>query len=154
MNYNEYLLSTEQDTKNLAVKFAKIAKRGDVFALYGTLGMGKSVFSRAFIQELCKAEDVPSPTFTLLQTYETPNFDIYHYDLYRLKHPDEVFELGIEDAFYNAVCLIEWPDKMGGYLPKDIFIIEILSFNNGRKIRVSASSAEKQSRLSLIGDFL
>lgn len=154
MNYNEYLLSTEQDTKNLAVKFAKIAKRGDVFALYGTLGMGKSVFSRAFIQELCKAEDVPSPTFTLLQTYEAPNFDIYHYDLYRLKHPDEVFELGIEDAFYNAVCLIEWPDKMGGYLPKDIFIIEILPFNNGRKIRVSASSAEKQTRLSLIGDFL
>ena len=70
---------SEQDTINLGAKISHIAKRGDVFALYGTLGMGKSVFARAFIQELTKAEEVPSPTFTLVQNYETDNFVINHF---------------------------------------------------------------------------
>ena len=91
----ELYLKTEADTQTIGKTLAKIAQTGDVFALYGTLGMGKSVFARAFVQELCGNQEVPSPTFTLLQTYEAPNFDIYHFDLYRLKSAEEIFEIGM-----------------------------------------------------------
>ena len=146
----EIFCKTEADTISLAEKIAEKAKKGDIFALYGTLGMGKSVFARAFIQKLCGVEDVPSPTFTLLQTYSCQKGDIYHYDLYRLKHPDEVFELGIEDAIYNGISLIEWPEKMGGYLPKDVFKVNIVPYSNGRKIIIQTLSDDKFFRLSSI----
>ena len=92
----------ESQTIELAQKLAKITKIGDVWALNGTLGVGKTVFARAFIQALSNATEVPSPTFTLLQTYATPEFDIYHYDLYRLEKPSDVFELDVEEAFYQV----------------------------------------------------
>ena len=107
----EFFSPDEEATARLAAQIASRAQSGDVFALYGTLGMGKSVFARAFIQALTGAEEVPSPTFTLLQTYDAPEFEIYHYDLYRLKSPEEVFELNIEEAIYGGVCLIEWPEN-------------------------------------------
>lgn len=143
----EFNLPTEQDTIAIGKKLAHLARKGDVFALYGTLGMGKSVLARAFVQELCGNGEVPSPTFTLLQTYEAPDFDIYHFDLYRLKSPDEIFEIGVEDALYSGVSLIEWPDKMSPYLPRDIFKLEIVPQSNGRKLIITINSAEKQSRL-------
>ena len=80
-----FISKSEKDTKKLAETLAQKAKRGDVFALFGTLGMGKSVFARAFIQKLTDAKEVPSPTFTLVQQYEASDFEIYHFDLYRLK---------------------------------------------------------------------
>ena len=108
----------EEDTRKAATKLSSLLKAGDVLALWGDLGVGKSTLARALIQHLCGADtDVPSPTFTLVQTYDAPDFVLWHMDLYRLDAPDDVFELGIEDAFYDAVSLIEWPDKMGGYLP-------------------------------------
>ena len=143
-------LPTEQDTIAIGKKLAHLARKGDVFALYGTLGMGKSVLARAFVQELCGNGEVPSPTFTLLQTYEAPDFDIYHFDLYRLKSPDEIFEIGVEDALYSGVSLIEWPDKMSPYLPRDIFKLEIVPQSNGRKLTITINSAEKQSRLAAL----
>ena len=118
-----FISKYEKDTKKLAEMLAQKAKRGDVFALFGTLGMGKSVFARAFIQKLTDAKEVPSPTFTLVQQYEASDFEIYHFDLYRLKSPDEVFELGFEEAVYEGVCLIEWPEQAGNLLPRDIFKI-------------------------------
>lgn len=145
----EVLCKTEEDTIKLAQDLACKAKSGDVFALYGTLGMGKSVFARAFIQKLCNVDDVPSPTFTLLQTYSGCKGDIYHYDLYRLKHPDEVFELGFEEAVYSGISLIEWPENAGSWLPKDIVKIKIVSHETGRIFSISASSEEKRSRLGL-----
>ncbi len=146
----EFNLPTEQDTIAIGKKLAHLARKGDVFALYGTLGMGKSVLARAFVQELCGNGEVPSPTFTLLQTYEAPDFDIYHFDLYRLKSPDEIFEIGVEDALYSGVSLIEWPDKMSPYLPRDIFKLEIVPQSNGRKLTITINSAEKQSRLAAL----
>lgn len=145
----EIFCKTEEDTKKLAQKLADNAKKGDVFALYGTLGMGKSVFARAFIQKLCCVEDVPSPTFTLLQTYSSSKGEIYHYDLYRLKHPDEVFELGFEDAVYGGITLVEWPENAGGWLPKDIIKINIVSHETGRLFRIDIGSEEKKDRLVL-----
>ncbi len=147
MEKRTIICHSEDETIKLATQLARLAKAGDTFALYGTLGMGKSVFARGFIQSLTKAEEVPSPTFTLVQSYEAPNFEIYHFDLYRLKSPDEIFELGMEEALYEGVCLIEWPEKMGGYLPKNCFSIQISAHPEGRKISITSTSAEKISRL-------
>lgn len=122
----QFISKNEEDTIKIAKEIALTAKEGTVIALYGTLGAGKSVFCRAFIQSLCPfIEDVPSPTFTLLQTYEARSFDIYHFDMYRLKNPEEAFELGIEEAFFAGVCLIEWPEKIAPLLPKKIKKITI-----------------------------
>lgn len=147
MEKRTIICHSEDETIKLATQLARLAKAGDTFALYGTLGMGKSVFARGFIQCLTKAEEVPSPTFTLVQSYEAPNFEIYHFDLYRLKSPDEIFELGMEEALYEGVCLIEWPEKMGGYLPKNCFSIQISAHPEGREISITSTSAEKISRL-------
>ena len=147
-----FIIKTEQQTKDLAKRFAKIAKKGDVFALYGTLGMGKSVFARAFIQFLSDAEEVPSPTFTLVQSYQTDECDVFHFDLYRLKSPDEVFELGFEEAVYGGISLIEWPEKSGVWLPRDVFKVEISSCDEGRKIIVEANSTDKIDRLESVDD--
>ena len=145
----EIVCKTEADTINLAKFFADKAKQGDVFALNGTLGVGKSVFARAFIQRLCNVDDVPSPTFTLIQSYDSTKGEIYHLDLYRLKHPDEVFELGFEDIVYNGITLIEWPENAGNWLPRDIIKINIVSHETTRIFSISADSKEKEDRFGL-----
>lgn len=146
----EFYLQTEEDTRGIGRRLAHLARKGDVFALYGTLGMGKSVLARAFVQELCGLGEVPSPTFTLLQTYDAPDFEIYHFDLYRLKSSDEIFEIGVEEALYNGVSLIEWPEKMAPYLPRDIFRLELTPQENGRRLTIQTVSADKHSRLSVL----
>ena len=100
---------------------------GDVVALDGPLGAGKSVLARAIIQSLCPTEDdIPSPTFTLVQTYEPKNgMQLMHFDLYRLEAPEEALELGIEDAFADAICLIEWAVRLGPLLPRQALRLSI-----------------------------
>ena len=137
----------ENQTIELAQKLAKITKIGDVWALNGTLGAGKTVFARAFIQALSDAKEVPSPTFTLLQTYATPEFDIYHYDLYRLEKPTDVFELDVEEAFYSGVSLVEWPEKMGRFLPRDVWVVNFVVEGDERKITIASLDEEKNERL-------
>lgn len=138
---------TENETKLFAEKLASIAQKRDVFALYGTLGAGKSTFSRYFIQYLCGLIDVPSPTFTLLQTYNAKEYDVWHYDMYRLKHAEEAYELGVEDAFFEGVCLVEWPEKIAGLLPRDIWKITITTEGARRHFTIDLSSEEKNKRL-------
>lgn len=143
-----FISRNEEDTKAFGRKLAHMAQKDDVFALYGTLGMGKSVLSRAFIQELMPIkEEVPSPTFTLAQSYETHDFMVYHFDLYRIKKPEEIFEIGIEEAMYDGVSLIEWPEKMGAYLPRDVFKIEILPEGDYRKITIYTPIPSKEERI-------
>lgn len=144
----EYFSPDEASTVIFGRKLAQMAKQGDVFALFGTLGMGKSVLARAFIQSLTGAEEVPSPTFTLVQSYDAPDFEIFHYDLYRIKSPEEIFEIGMEEAMYQGVSLIEWPEMMGGYLPRNCFRVEITPQKDGRKITISTASEEKRQRLA------
>ena len=146
-----YETTSEAETAAVAQKFADMSKPGDVWALSGTLGAGKSVFARAFIQHLTGAKEVPSPTFTLVQMYVAPEFDIYHYDLYRLKQPEEIFELGVEEAFYNGVCLIEWPERMGGLAPRNMWQVEIKVADGKRVITVTAADAQKCERLQNVG---
>jgi tRNA threonylcarbamoyladenosine biosynthesis protein TsaE len=116
----EILLKTKEDTKQLAEAIAEIIKVQDVITLKGDLGVGKTAFSKYFINALTRQEtEVTSPTFTLVNQYDAPSFVVYHYDLYRLEHISEAQELGIEDAFSKGVAIIEWPDIIHSFLPKD-----------------------------------
>ena len=113
-----YRFSTEAETAAFAQQLAPLLRPGDVLLLSGEIGAGKSAFARAIIRALADAEiDVPSPTFTLVQTYELPSGDVWHCDLYRLTHQDEALELGLDEAFETAICLIEWPDRLGADAP-------------------------------------
>ena len=115
-------ISTASETETIAAAtaFAASLRPKDVVLLHGDLGMGKSVFSRAVIRTLTGQMDleVPSPTFTLVQTYDSPRGDIWHFDLYRLKSPDDIYEIGWEEAFGSAILLIEWPDRLDYLTPK------------------------------------
>jgi tRNA threonylcarbamoyladenosine biosynthesis protein TsaE len=110
-------LPDETATAGLAARLAALARPGDVIALKGELGAGKTTFARAFIAARGGIGDVPSPTFTLVQLYELPDAVIWHFDCYRLRDPDEAWELGIEDAFDDSISLIEWPERMGSLVP-------------------------------------
>jgi tRNA threonylcarbamoyladenosine biosynthesis protein TsaE len=111
---------SEEDTAQLARKLAGGAASGDVFLLNGTLGAGKSTFARSFIRHLSSAqEEVPSPTFTLVQTYDIGKGSVWHFDLYRIKSAEEIFDLGWEDALAQGIVLVEWPERLGPYTPKD-----------------------------------
>ena len=124
-----------KDTLDLARRLARLAETGDVIALSGDLGAGKTEFARAFIRALTDAnEDVPSPTFTLVQTYSADSAEIWHFDLYRLETAEEAFELGIEDAFHDGISLIEWPDRLGPYLPRNRLDVH-LSVTKGKNHR-------------------
>lgn len=114
-------------TERLGQFLSQDLAAGDVIALYGPLGAGKSTLARALISTLCPNEaDIPSPTFTLVQTYDMPDgTPLWHLDLYRIDTPDDAIELGIEDAFLDAVCLIEWPERLGTLLPDDCLSIHI-----------------------------
>lgn len=131
----------EDGTRLIAAQLAGVLSPGDVIALDGTLGAGKTAFARALINALPgPAEDVPSPTFTLVQTYTRGDLDIWHFDLYRLEDPDEAYELGIEDAFADAVSLIEWPDRLGTLLPGGHLNVKIIESGTGRRIVFSGNS--------------
>jgi tRNA threonylcarbamoyladenosine biosynthesis protein TsaE len=116
-------------TTTLAGRLAARLRRGDVIALGGDLGTGKTSFARALINalprpgqapgEIAPEEEVPSPTFTLVQTYRRLPADVWHFDLFRLERPEEAYELGIEEAFAEAISLIEWPERMGSLLPAE-----------------------------------
>ena len=113
-------LADEGATARLAATLAKLARPGDVIALAGELGSGKTSFARAFIRAIGDpAEEVPSPTFSLVQTYETQAGPIWHFDLYRLGRAEEALELGLEDALAEAIVLIEWPERLGALLPEE-----------------------------------
>lgn len=99
-------------TAKIAVLLADALCPGDTICLSGGLGAGKSHFARSIIAHLSGEVDIPSPTFTLVQTYSASDFTIWHADLYRLSSPDEVVELGLEEAFGHDLCLIEWPDRL------------------------------------------
>ncbi|GAA6209687.1 hypothetical protein NBRC116601_29800 [Cognatishimia sp. WU-CL00825] len=116
---SQRLLRSPEETTQLATGFAAALKPGDTILLTGDIGAGKTHFCRSLIQaRLGYLEDVPSPTFTLIQTYDTEDVELWHADLYRLSSPDEVIELGLIEAFSEAICLVEWPDRLAELAPK------------------------------------
>ena len=112
-------LTSETETEALGRRIADVLRRGDTVTLSGGLGAGKTALARSIIRRFLPREEVPSPTFTLVQTYDTPAFSIWHVDLYRLKAKSEVRELGLDEALDTGVLLIEWPDRMAELLPRD-----------------------------------
>ena len=152
----QFELSDESATRALAVRLAAHARLGDVIGLKGPLGAGKTTFARAFIAARAalsgaEVDDIPSPTFTLVQTYDFPGEvdlspTVFHVDLYRIENPSEAVELGLEDAFTSGICLIEWPERLGSLLPRSRIeltlapgatdnrrIAELAGFGDGRK---------------------
>lgn len=111
-------LHSPEATAALAVRLGSLLRPGDCLLLEGPIGAGKTHFARHLIQSLLDApEDVPSPTFTLVQTYDTSAGELWHADLYRLSAPEEIEELGLTEAMDSAVCVIEWPDRLGPLTP-------------------------------------
>ncbi len=105
-------------TKAFAAALASRLRREDVLLLQGDLGAGKTTFARFLLQTLGVKGEIPSPTFTLLQTYEATSFPVSHFDLYRLKKPEEIEEIGFEDALAEGLVLVEWPEKAAAFMPR------------------------------------
>jgi tRNA threonylcarbamoyladenosine biosynthesis protein TsaE len=144
-------LPDEKRTAALAASVAALAGPGDVIALKGELGVGKTTLARAFLRARGVRDDVPSPTFTLLQVYDVGGATVWHYDLYRLRSPEEAWELGIEEAFTDGISLIEWPERLGPLLPSRRLEIELVYAERPDARRGSlAGGAEWQSRLAHI----
>ena len=123
---NTVRIDHEEEMRVLAVRIAQILKTGDVITLTGGLGAGKTVFARALVNALAPSpEEVPSPTFTLVQVYENQSPAIWHFDLYRLEGEDEILELGWDEARRQGVAVVEWPERLGSLLPKDRLEISI-----------------------------
>jgi tRNA threonylcarbamoyladenosine biosynthesis protein TsaE len=127
-------LADEAATQTLGCQLAACLRPGDAMCLTGPLGAGKSTLARALIRALTTPdEDVPSPTFTLVQFYETPAFPLAHFDLYRLTDPDEAYEIGLDEALDGGVALIEWPQRLEGRLPPNRLDIDIALDGDARR---------------------
>jgi tRNA threonylcarbamoyladenosine biosynthesis protein TsaE len=119
-----FSLPTEAATEQLGGTLAARLKPGDVVGLKGELGAGKTTLARAILRAAAANPDmiVPSPTFTLVEVYDTPRGPIWHFDLYRLEAPEQVYELGWEEALAEGIVLIEWPERLGKLLPKHLSV--------------------------------
>jgi len=156
------VLASEQGIGRLVMDIAAALDPGDLVTLSGDLGAGKTTFARAMIRFLADNPDipVPSPTFTLMQSYDLPRFPVVHADLYRLEGPGELAELGFDDLPKNAVVLLEWPDRAAGFLPADrLDIAFTLAPANGpeyRNVRITGygSFAQRADRIPVIRRFL
>ena len=133
-----FRLATADETEALGAALARLAHPGVTFAVAGPLGAGKTCLARGLITALnpTTPEEIISPTFTLVQTYDTAAGPVWHFDLYRLKHAEEAIELGFEDAL-GEISVIEWPDRLGGFLPADRIDVALAQSGDGREARVT-----------------
>jgi tRNA threonylcarbamoyladenosine biosynthesis protein TsaE len=130
-------LPDEPATSALAARLARVARPGDALLLTGPLGAGKTALARAFIRALAADErlEIPSPTFTLVQSYETPVATVHHYDLWRLKDARALEELGWDEA-QTGIVLVEWPDRLGPLTPAQALRLTISLTPAGREIKL------------------
>lgn len=147
-------LNSPEETSEFAAKLGGILRVGDTVLLDGPIGSGKTHFARSLIQSAqINPEDIPSPTFTLVQVYDTQIGEIWHTDLYRLTGLDEVEELGLTEAFETSICLIEWPEKLGVLKPISALTLEFstdIKHENTRILNLSWSNPVWASRLEAI----
>ena len=150
----DLLLPHLKATRNLANALAPLLCPGDVVTLEGSIGIGKTTFIRALLETLGCIEEVPSPTFNLLHTYELGSVTFWHFDLFRIERLSDVYELGIEDALENGICLIEWPKIMATLLPTERLELEFL-YEDECSRRVSLRGEETwEQRLRKVESYL
>jgi tRNA threonylcarbamoyladenosine biosynthesis protein TsaE len=136
------ILADEAATARLGAAIARLVRTGEAVCLSGPLGAGKSTLARALVRALTTPdEDVPSPTFTLVQFYEGRDLKIAHFDLYRLTNPDEAYEIGLDEALDDGAAVIEWPERLDGHLPPDRLDVEIALVAAGRDVRLTPHGA-------------
>ena len=141
-------LPDAEATARLGAAVALALRPGEAVCLHGPLGAGKSTLARALVRALTHPhEDVPSPTFTLVQFYESRALPLAHFDLYRLERADEAFEIGLDEALEEGAAVIEWPERLGGRLPADRLDIDIAISGEGRTARLSPHGAWKGRKL-------
>ena len=135
----DFRLADEAATARLGAAVARTLAAGEAVCLKGVLGAGKSTLARGLIRERTgSAEDVPSPTFTLVQFYEGQGLKLAHFDLYRLSNPGEADEIGLDEALDEGAAIIEWPERLGRHLPRDRLDIEMLIVGEtGRESRLA-----------------
>ncbi len=152
----EFTLASPEATASLARRLAPLLTVGDCILLKGPVGAGKSHFARALIKARLAAqgrdEDVPSPTFTLVQTYDDGTAEIWHADLYRLNGPADIDELGLWEAFDSAICLVEWPDRLGAHAPPKALTLSLTptGTEGERRATFAFSASTWQERLAAI----
>jgi tRNA threonylcarbamoyladenosine biosynthesis protein TsaE len=143
-----YDLPDAEATARLGAAVAFALEPGEAVCLKGPLGAGKSTLARALVRALTTPhEDVPSPTFTLVQFYSGARFPLAHFDLYRLERADEAFEIGLDEALEEGAAVIEWPERLGGRLPESRLDIDIAISGEGRTARLSPHGAWKGRKL-------
>lgn len=139
--------NTPDETQRLATALAPLFFTGDTILLIGDIGAGKSHFARSVIQARLavtgKSEDIPSPTYTLVQTYTDGICDIWHADLYRLSNSDEIIELGLTEAFQNSICLVEWPSRLDDLCPRNALSV-FMEAGDGDDVRIIRFEAARE----------
>ena len=117
---------SREETLAIGRKLGEAAQAGEIYALAGDLGTGKTVFSKGFAEGLGVTETVSSPTFTILQIYEDGRLPLYHFDVYRIEEPEEMEEVGLDEYLEgDGVCLIEWPERIAEMLPAQVRTVRI-----------------------------
>lgn len=139
----DIFLPTDSATARFGAWLGAQVSAGDTVLLSGPIGAGKTHLARSLIRARLgdPAAEVPSPTFTLVQIYDASDVTLWHADLYRVTRPDEVIELGLDDAFDQAICLVEWPELLGDHAPKGAIRITLADFAGGRVAHVDVGAS-------------
>ena len=147
------ILNEVSDTSKIGALLAKHASEGDLITLSGILGSGKTTLARGFIKEAGISDPIPSPTFTIVQTYNSKLGEILHVDAWRLETINDTLELGLEDAIENSIILIEWPEKIHQILPKNRLEIKLSILGNYRTANFSASNYWKDKLKMVLSEY-
>ena len=139
MFINNFNIQEENRTKIIAEEISKICKKGDVLAISGSMGIGKTTFIKYFIQKITKAKSVPSPSYNIILPYESKHSTIFHMDAWRLKNHNEALSLGITEMFDDAIFLIEWAEKIKIILPIDCLKLFIKNIKNKKYIEIEGN---------------